>query len=128
MRSEKEIVELLERLSKFKPTYKPAKNRHSVLIQDLLWVLGKPSNVDRLVAMYEEYDLIEDMMLSQLAKKAPSQNCTHPVPQNRFGIRAMHSLDNAPLPAQDCAKLLDGPIAAVQADIDADCKEPIEPQ
>jgi len=63
--------------------------------------------------------------MKKMETKSQMQKCTHPVPKNSYGIRARHSLDNAPLPPQDCAKLLEGPIAAVQPDLDADCSEPI---
>ena len=42
------------------------------------------------------------------------QNCTHPVPQNDYGVFAMHCSDNSPLPDGEIKKVLDGPYAAKQ--------------
>ncbi len=45
------------------------------------------------------------------------ENCTHPVPSNSWGIFAMHSLDNRPLPEADIKKIFEGPIALVQPEL-----------
>ena len=51
------------------------------------------------------------------------QNCTHPVPNNEFGIIAMHCADNQPFSEQDLRRVFEGPIAAVEADYQAEILE-----
>jgi len=40
--------------------------------------------------------------------------CTWTVPDNKFGIIAMHCRDNVPLEPEDYQKLFEGPLAASQ--------------
>ena len=54
------------------------------------------------------------------------QNCTHPVPQNAYGIFAMHCNDNQPLSAQDQQRILDGPIAAAEAKLKEEIAKPLD--
>ena len=54
------------------------------------------------------------------------QNCTHFVEPNRFGIVAMHCADNQPLSAADMKKIIDGPIAAVESDYQAEISKPLD--
>jgi len=51
------------------------------------------------------------------------EECTHPVPRNKFGIMAMHSLQNRAMAQSDLKKIIDGPIALVHKDIDRELAE-----
>ncbi|HEV2319931.1 MAG TPA: hypothetical protein VGV18_09285 [Verrucomicrobiae bacterium] len=53
------------------------------------------------------------------------QNCTHPVPKNKYGIVAMHCADNQPISEEDLKKVIDGPIAAVEEAYQAAISKPI---
>jgi hypothetical protein len=46
------------------------------------------------------------------------EKCTHPVPRNKFGIMAIHSLQNRAMSQSDLKKIIEGPIALVHKDID----------
>lgn len=48
-----------------------------------------------------------------------NQNCTHPVPKNKYGIVAMHCADNQPISPADLMKVINGPIAAMESDYQA---------
>jgi hypothetical protein len=52
-------------------------------------------------------------------------NCTHPVPPNQYGIFAMHCRDNQPILADDLAKIIDGPIAAMEPILEAELAKPV---
>lgn len=54
-------------------------------------------------------------------------NCTHPVPQNRFGIFAVHCQDNQPLSETFMLKVFNGPVAAVQAQLREVLLRPYQP-
>jgi hypothetical protein len=53
------------------------------------------------------------------------QNCTHQVPENAYGIFAMHCNDNQPLSPEDQAKILAGPIAAAEARLKTELAKPL---
>jgi len=44
------------------------------------------------------------------------QVCMHPVPENPYGVFAMHCQDNVRIEGADLKKILDGPIAAMEDD------------
>lgn len=56
--------------------------------------------------------------------KNPIQNCTHPVPDNKYGIFAMHCADNQPISQADLKKVIDGPIAAIEPDYQSEISKP----
>jgi hypothetical protein len=55
-----------------------------------------------------------------------NQNCTHPVPKNKYGIVAMHCADNQPISRADLMKVINGPIAAIESDYQAEISQPAD--
>jgi hypothetical protein len=55
-----------------------------------------------------------------------NQNCTHSVPKNKYGIVAMHCIANQPITRADARKIFDGPIAAIEADYQAEISKPAD--
>jgi hypothetical protein len=55
-----------------------------------------------------------------------NQNCTHPVPKNKYGIVARHSISNQPISSADAKKVLSGPIAAIESDYRAEISKPAD--
>lgn len=47
-------------------------------------------------------------------------NCTHPVPDNPFGIFAMHCRDNAPMTQMELAGFINGPVRLAQDRLNED--------
>ena len=54
------------------------------------------------------------------------QNCTHPVPKNKYGIVAMHCIANQPMSPADARKVFNGPIAAIESDYQAEIARPAD--
>ena len=54
------------------------------------------------------------------------QNCTHPVPKNKYGIVDMHCIANQPISFADARKVFNGPIAAIEADYQAEVSKPAD--
>jgi len=54
------------------------------------------------------------------------QTCTHTVPENTYGIFAMHCNDNQPLSPEEQRKILDGPIAAAEARLKDEIAKPLD--
>lgn len=52
------------------------------------------------------------------------KDCTYEVPQNDYGIFALHCEDNQPIEAKSLASVLNGPIAAGEADYQAEISKP----
>jgi len=44
-------------------------------------------------------------------------NCTHPVPENKYGIFALHTCSNTPIPLDELKAVIEGPIARIQEDL-----------
>jgi hypothetical protein len=53
------------------------------------------------------------------------ENCTHPVPENRFGIIAMHCRDNQPMDAESLRRIIDGPITRMEPALQAELSKPL---
>jgi hypothetical protein len=58
-----------------------------------------------------------------MTKNNQIQKCTYPVAENKFGIMHMHCADNQPISEADLKKVIDGPIAAVEADYQAEISQ-----
>jgi len=54
------------------------------------------------------------------------ENCTHPLPPNRFGIFATHCRDNQPLSPQDHLRIIEGPIAVAQPILEEELSHPVD--
>lgn len=54
-------------------------------------------------------------------------NCTHPVPKNRFGIFAMHCMNNQLFSKRDYKRLFaeDGPMAAAESKLKNELQKPV---
>lgn len=72
-------------------------------------------------ATRERYPQLAPFMKNEL------ENCTHSVPENKFGIFAMHTADNQPIGHDDLKKIIDGPIADVEKDYITAIKQPMCP-
>ncbi|MBP6858896.1 MAG: hypothetical protein KBC33_03665 [Candidatus Pacebacteria bacterium] len=51
--------------------------------------------------------------------------CTHSVPPNKFGIFAMHCKDNQPMDAESLRRIIDGPIAAMEPELQRELAKPL---
>jgi len=60
-----------------------------------------------------------------LMKKNSIKKCTHPVPNNKFGIFAMHCSDNVPMSKKDLQRIFDGPISEVESSYQHSFKIPV---
>jgi hypothetical protein len=54
------------------------------------------------------------------------QNCTHPVPKNKFGIMARHSISDQGISPADARRVFRGPIAAIESDYQAEISQPAD--
>ena len=45
------------------------------------------------------------------------EKCTHPVPNNKFGIFAMHCKDNQPISQGDLEKVISGPVNSSEPEL-----------
>jgi hypothetical protein len=53
-----------------------------------------------------------------------TQKCTHPVPDNAYGIFAMHCQDNVPIEGEGLKKVFEGPIAEMEDDYEKTLAKP----
>jgi hypothetical protein len=68
---------------------------------------------------------------TRLGKGGPTvtgnkQTCTHPVPKNKFGIVARHSISNQPISPANARMVFRGPIAAIESDYQAEISKPAD--
>jgi hypothetical protein len=53
------------------------------------------------------------------------QECTHKVPENPYGIFAMHCIDNQPLSAEELSQIIAGSVAGVEPQLQEELAKPI---
>ena len=53
-------------------------------------------------------------------------NYTHLVPKNKYGIVARHSISNQPISPADARKVMNGPVAAIESDYQAEISKPAD--
>ena len=54
------------------------------------------------------------------------ENCTYPVPQNQFGIFAMHCQDNVPIGQEDLKRIIGGPAARAEPELHTELAKPLD--
>jgi hypothetical protein len=55
-----------------------------------------------------------------------NQNCTFPVPKNKYGIARRHCIAIQPISPADARKVFNGPIAAIESDYQAEISKPAD--